>query len=116
MPDYDSRKLDPRLVTLRSGLLPATEEIDTHAEMGADRIHAAVSVVLREGEESGEDFPAGTRLLLDEANPLGVDRNRILGDIASAITVEDRFRTALEAVEGGYVRSPFNPPKSFGMS
>ena len=51
MPDYNSRKLDPRFVTLRSGLLPATEEIDTHAEMGADRIHAAVSVVLREGAE-----------------------------------------------------------------
>ena len=51
MPDHDPRKLDPRFVTLRSGLLKATGEIDTHAEMGADRIHAAVSVVLREGAE-----------------------------------------------------------------
>jgi 8-oxo-dGTP pyrophosphatase MutT (NUDIX family) len=51
MPIQNPRELDPRFVTLRSGLLPATEEIDTHAEMGADRIHAAVSVVLREGAE-----------------------------------------------------------------
>lgn len=51
MSDQTSSKLNPRFLTLQERLLPATGEIDTHAEMGADRIHAAVAVVLRDGVE-----------------------------------------------------------------
>ena len=52
--------------------------------------------LLGAGEDAEEDFPAGTRQLLDEANPLSVDRTAILGPLADAIHVDAPYTVALE--------------------
>jgi chromosome segregation protein len=49
-------------------------------------------------EAAGEDFPAGARLVLDESNPLSLDRDRIIGSLAGQIDADPEYRTALQAV------------------
>jgi len=53
--------------------------------------------MLQEQGASGEGFPAGARLLLDDTNPLGVDKDRILGTLVALIEVDDGYRRAVEA-------------------
>lgn len=52
---------------------------------------------LEQRTASGEDLSAGNRLLLDESNPLDIDRTRVLGPIADQLDAEPDYRTALEA-------------------
>ena len=53
--------------------------------------------MLREQDSDSEDSPAGARLLLDGANPLGIDRDRILGAMGSLIDVDKGYEAAAEA-------------------
>jgi len=52
---------------------------------------------LRECVDSEDGFPEGARLLLNEANPLGIDKSKILGALASNIDAEEPYRIAVEA-------------------
>lgn len=45
----------------------------------------------------GAALPEGSRQLLDASNPLGIDRQRILGTLADIVEAEPEFRIALEA-------------------
>ncbi len=49
-------------------------------------------------EAAGEDFPAGARMVLDDANPLALNRDRIVGSLAGQIDADPEYRTALQAV------------------
>ena len=42
-------------------------------------------------------FPAGAQQLLDTANPLGIDRTRLVGSLIEQVETTVEFRTALEA-------------------
>ena len=53
--------------------------------------------MLRESEEAGDGLPAGAKLLLDESNPLAIDRAALLGTLASVVEVDGEYRLALEA-------------------
>lgn len=54
--------------------------------------------LLREDDESGQDFPVGARLLLDKSDSLNMDKTKLLGALTSCLDVEPAFATALEAV------------------
>ncbi|MBN1557544.1 MAG: chromosome segregation protein SMC [Lentisphaerae bacterium] len=54
--------------------------------------------VLEEKAEAGAGIPAGTRLLLDPGNPLGIETGSLLGPLASHIETDAALRTALETV------------------
>ncbi len=71
-------------------------EIDTLRTQVASR--RAQIELLANREAAGEDFPAGARLVLDEANPLALERDRIVGSLAGQIDAEPEYRTALQAV------------------
>jgi chromosome segregation protein len=49
-------------------------------------------------EAAGEDFPAGARMVLDDANPLALNREKIVGSLAGQIDADPEYRTALQAV------------------
>ncbi len=42
-------------------------------------------------------WPAGTRQILDPANPLGIDRQQLLGSLSGQLETKAEFRLALEA-------------------
>ncbi len=53
--------------------------------------------MLQEDEDAQADYPGGSRLLLDKANPLNVDKQNLLGTLASAMDVKEGYSTAVEA-------------------
>ncbi len=53
--------------------------------------------LLAEDEAAAEDFPAGSQLVLNEENPLGIDRGAVLGPLANQLDVSAEYRKALEA-------------------
>ncbi|MEI6147920.1 MAG: chromosome segregation protein SMC [bacterium] len=54
--------------------------------------------ILEADDSSAKDFPEGARLILDGANPLGLNTKAVLGALANHIQIEPTYRTALEAV------------------
>ena len=58
--------------------------------------HAQIDMIAEE-ESSNEVLPGGARLLLDPSNPLGVNRDAILGNLASHLDVEPGYEAAVEA-------------------
>ncbi|MEI6564726.1 MAG: chromosome segregation protein SMC [bacterium] len=54
--------------------------------------------ILEADEQSAKDFPEGARLIMDTANPLGINAKAVLGALASHIQTEPEYRTALEAI------------------
>ncbi len=54
--------------------------------------------ILEADEQSAKDFPEGARLLMDAANPLGINTQAVLGALASHIQAEPEYRTALESI------------------
>ncbi len=54
--------------------------------------------ILEADDSSAKDFPEGARLILDGANPLGLNTKAVLGALANHIQIEPAYRTALEAV------------------
>lgn len=53
--------------------------------------------LLAEDDAAAEDFPAGSQLILDEANSLGIDRSAVLGPLANQLDTPAEYRKALEA-------------------
>jgi len=53
--------------------------------------------LLSDADEAQGDFPGGTRLLLDQDNPLGIDRPKLLGALAEHIAAPPEYTQALEA-------------------
>ncbi len=53
--------------------------------------------LLSDAEEAQEDFPGGTRLLLEQDNPLEVDRTKLLGALAEHVAAPPEYTQALEA-------------------
>jgi chromosome segregation protein len=54
--------------------------------------------ILEADESSAKDFPEGARLIMDAANPLGINTKAVLGALANHIEIEATYRTALESV------------------
>lgn len=91
------------LSDVRSRLVGRNEAIRDRRQASSDlRSEAAAKsaeiALLEETEASHEGSPEGTRLLLDESNPLNVDRSLIMGVLAQHVDVEEDFRKPLEAV------------------
>jgi len=53
--------------------------------------------LLAEDEAAAEDFPPGSQLVLNDENPLGIDRGAVLGPLANQLDVPADYRKALEA-------------------
>lgn len=53
--------------------------------------------LLSDSNEVEDDFPPGARLLLNENNPLNIDKSNVLGALASLIDSDPEYSTALEA-------------------
>jgi len=53
--------------------------------------------LLHDNDVPNAGLPYGSRLLIDEANPLDIDQNKIIGDLLSHLDVEPEYRTALKA-------------------
>jgi chromosome segregation protein len=53
--------------------------------------------LLSDAEEVQGDFPGGTKLLLDPENPLGINRDDLLGALAEHIVAPAEYAHALEA-------------------
>ncbi|MBL7077877.1 MAG: chromosome segregation protein SMC [Kiritimatiellae bacterium] len=53
--------------------------------------------LLAEDEAAAEDFPPGSQLVLNDENPLGIDRGAVLGPLANQLDVPAEYRKALEA-------------------
>ncbi len=54
--------------------------------------------MLNDRDEAAHEFPAGSRQLLDAANPLKIERDSVLGSLAEKLTVPTDMRLAVEAV------------------
>ena len=75
------------------------ERRQAYADLRSDAAAKNAQVaLLEETEAAHEGSPEGTRLLLDETNPLNVERAHIMGVLAQHIDVEESFRKPLEAV------------------
>ena len=59
--------------------------------------------LLCDAEAEGEGYAEGSRLLLDEANPLGLDREKVLGALASHVQAAPGHAIALQAVLRAWV-------------
>ncbi len=68
---------------------------EVHSQIAARKAQVDV---LRESDGAPDRSAGGARLMLDKANPLGVDRAVILGVLADHVEVEEPFRIPLEAV------------------
>jgi chromosome segregation protein len=53
--------------------------------------------LLAEDEAAAEDFPPGSQLVLNDDNPLAIDRTAVLGPLANQLDVPADCRKALEA-------------------
>ncbi len=54
--------------------------------------------ILEADEQSAKDFPEGARMILDSANPLGLNAQAVLGALANHLQIAPEYRLALEAV------------------
>ncbi|MFC1497102.1 chromosome segregation protein SMC [Verrucomicrobiota bacterium] len=54
--------------------------------------------ILRDNETSGEQSRENTSLLLNEDNPLNINKDKLMGSLVSHIDVKPEYRTALDAV------------------
>ena len=70
------------------------EAVEAQSQLAA---RSAQLDLLTEQEESHAEFQAGSRLLLDASNPLGLDDGVVLGPLADRFKVEAEYRPALEA-------------------
>jgi len=119
------RKVDheARLTELRDILAKLREELESTQNKltETEKDHAATQTAIRESqqrradaqrscaaldarlellsdaEEVQGDFPPGTKLLMDEDNPLQVSTPEIVGSLASLIDTPPEFATAVEA-------------------
>jgi chromosome segregation protein len=80
-----------------------TGELETLRRQSAES-HSQIAVkkaqieILEADEQSAKDFPEGARLILDAANPLGLNAQSVLGALASHLQIAAEHRLALEAV------------------
>ncbi len=89
-----------RLVAERAELERSAGELQQRcAQLQSDIAarHARVEMLQAE-DESADDFPGGARLVMDDANPLGVDRGTLLGSLAESLDIDDGYGAAVEAV------------------
>ncbi len=70
------------------------EAVDAQSQLAA---RSAQLDLLTEQEESHAEFQAGSRLLLDSSNPLGLAEGAVLGPLADRFKVDAEFRPALES-------------------
>ena len=75
------------------GLRKATAEAQAQIAVRKAQIE-----MLEADAQSAKDFPEGARLLLDSANPLGLDAQAVLGALASHLQAPPEYRLALEGV------------------
>ena len=83
------------LESARSLVKSGQEEISRLSSQLA--AHTAKLDLLREQEESAESYQTGSKLLLDPANPLGVQQGMVLGPLADRFSAPPEYRAALEA-------------------
>ncbi len=75
------------------------KELTTQRSANASRIastEAQIQMLNTHLADSGA-FPKGARQLMDSANPLGIERQQILGTLADVVEAQADFRIALEA-------------------
>ncbi len=80
-----------------------TGELETLRRLSAEAqsqiaVKKAQIEILEADEQSAKDFPEGARLILDAANPLGLNAQAVLGALASHLQIASEYRLALEAV------------------
>jgi len=97
----DATRYDNALERLERDVREAAQKTRALEQGNADlrsRSAAAQARIefLREAETAGEDLPTGSRLLLEESNPLGVDKTRLMGALAAHLDVDPDYRVALE--------------------
>ncbi len=79
---FDATRLQDELSVVQTAIASKTAQVD----------------MLASDESSSGDLPAGTKLLLDKGNPLGVDPGIVLGELASHLDIDQEYRVAAEAV------------------
>ena len=94
---------DGRLEELQSQRHEKTIQIEALRKECSD-LHAHLAVkkaqieILEADEQAAKDFPEGARLVMDGANPLGINAKTVLGALASHIQTNPEYRTALESI------------------
>ncbi len=89
------------LEELRSTISTGREEMARiSSRIAAARAKIAL---LRDQEKQAETFQAGSRMLLDDSNPLGLPPGALLGTLAEKFTAAPQYRTALAAALGAWV-------------
>lgn len=79
----------------RAAELDAARRVATDMQSSVAARNAQLDL-LRGAQKSGEDFPGGTRILLDETDPTNIDRSHVLGALASHLNIEGDYEIALE--------------------
>ena len=105
-----------RLSTLEAQRQEQTELLKREQQERSESLSQAATrkaqiELLSESEDAEEEFPAGSRLVLDASNPLGLDAGVALGPLADQLTVGPEYRQAVEtAMRAGldavWVRDP----------
>ncbi len=89
-----STQLDEQKQHNRQATRDAQQTRGEHQSAQAAR--QATIDLLSDADEAQGDFPGGTRLLLDQDNPLGLDRTKLLGALAEHIAAPAEYTQALE--------------------
>jgi len=85
-------------VQKRENIKTTRETQQTRAELQSARARRQTTIeLLSDADEAQGDFPGGTKLLMDPDNPLGIDRNKLLGALAEHIIAPADYTQALEA-------------------
>ncbi|MBP5321511.1 MAG: AAA family ATPase, partial [Kiritimatiellae bacterium] len=98
----EAETIQARFETLEEERAAAQEELRALQEATAARQSAAAAKraqldLLNDSNDAADEFGAGTRLLLDAENPLGIPAGALLGPLAEKITAASELRLALEA-------------------
>ena len=98
----DAEAVQERLETLEEERGSATDELralqDEASRMQSEAAakHAQIDL-LTDKSEASDEFAAGSKQLLDPANPLGLDAQSVLGPLADKFNAPSDLRLALEA-------------------
>ncbi len=98
----DSESVQERFEALEEERAAVTDELRSlqseasQMQSEAAAKHAQIDL-LTDKSESSDEFAAGSRQLLDPANPLGLDAQAVLGPLADKFNAASDLRLALEA-------------------
>ena len=82
----------------RDNVKRTRETQQARSELQSARARRQTTIeLLSDADEAQGDFPGGTKLLLDADNPLGIDKDKLLGALAEHIIAPAEYTQALEA-------------------